>query len=363
MIEYIAIAIVIIILVVFYVYKQKASVNDNKELINIVGLPTESNTPTSTPNLTQAPVPNQAPELNQAPVAIDTKVKYVEFINPNASNDWNKALNIAEVMLYDSNKQKIIDMTCSNVNGTIDGSTADAEVNEMNVLHGKCDYIIDNNLHSFYHGETALGTSVKIILNTAVDLSYIYVRNRFDKNTRNRLNDVVMTLYNSNGTHIKEFTLTNELNQYFPVDLNSGVLSFEKTKFINIDKVSGKTVNLGELKVYDINGILLNVNSYKIIYDNQRIFNDNQGPITNLFDKDHGSIYHSNESADTKAVSLQLIKPEVIAKVIVINRLDCCQDRAIGVTISLIGESSNIIDKLILSDAKEMSFYPQLKPI
>ena len=313
---------------------------------------------------------------NYVSVGGDTSINLIVFLNPNADGDWSHSMNIAEVMVYDNNKNKMPYIGCNPddpakyIGGTINISDSPdyAEINESNVSYGKCDYLMDNNLYSFHHSLPQRGSIVTLQLSTTSipieNLSYIYVRNRFDKNTRNRLNGVVMYLTNSKPGSmkvIKKFTLTNELNQYFPINLNSNILSFEKTTLINIDKPEGGIINLGELKVYDINGILLDVNAYKIIYDNQWIFSNSMGPATNLFDKDNNTVYHSNGSGDSKKISLQLIKPEVIAKVIVINRLDCCQDRAIGVTISLFGESSNIIDKLILSDAKEMSFYPQLK--
>ena len=297
----------------------------------------------------------------------DTLISEIIFLNPTSNGSWDTALNIAEVMIYDVNKQKIA-LDCSpedpkqNISGTIANYN---DINETNIPYGKCNYITDNNLYSFHHSLPDKGSYVSLKLKNPTPLGnivYIYVRNRFDKGDRHRLSGTVMYVLGPNEKVIKRFTLTSELNQYFPFNLNSGGLHFEKTTLININKPGGGYINLAGLKVYDIDGNLLGVNSYRHIKSDVMVFNSRQGPVNNLFDNDDNTIYHSSGNNNTTKLSLQLVKPAVIAKVIVTNRSDCCYDRAVGIVISLYGESgSNPIDNLVLTDARrERSFYPQL---
>ena len=116
-------------------------------------------------------------------------------------------------------------------------------------------------------------------------------------------------------------------------------------------------MNLAELKAYDQNGVQLTFATGS----SSSVFNPDFVPIK-LFDGSNSTIFHSNGDAGGW-VEGDLGADKIVGKIVVTNRQDCCQDRAIGLVLT--GKNSNDVTTYtanITSAQNEYTFYPIVPP-
>jgi hypothetical protein len=92
----------------------------------------------------------------------------------------------------------------------------------------------------------------------------------------------------------------------------------------------GDYINLGELRVFDNNGV--NVAKGKIPTSSSLYAQQFAG--ANLTDDNPSSFFHSNAGVG-EWVMVDLGEPVLISQIDVVNRQDCCQERAVGLQVQL----------------------------
>ena len=104
---------------------------------------------------------------------------------------------------------------------------------------------------------------------------------------------------------------------------------------IKITTTQDSVVNLGELYAFDINGNIIDLLDYSDITQST-YFDQNAFPATNLIDGDENTFNHTLGGVG-QWVNLALTVPIQISALVVVNRVDCCQERAQGLQITLSG--------------------------
>lgn len=112
-----------------------------------------------------------------------------------------------------------------------------------------------------------------------------------------------------------------------------------------------RTFQIGEVKVYGANGLLSAADFESAAYtasdgDYTAIF-----PASNAIDGNPGSFTHTSGGAAIHQLTLQLKNAQVVTKVEVLNRADCCQSRLAGAVIRLKDSSGAVLKQQVLTDA------------
>ena len=122
---------------------------------------------------------------------------------------------------------------------------------------------------------------------------------------------------------------------------------------IKLTQPNAVCLNIGEIRVYDASNNLI-----PIVTGNSSSNFNGSFPATNLWDNNNNSFAHTNcEAGGWFQVDLGSDKP--VAKVIITNRQDCCQDRAVNVVVTLANSAGTVMYKSVIkSIASEYTIIP-----
>jgi hypothetical protein len=124
-----------------------------------------------------------------------------------------------------------------------------------------------------------------------------------------------------------------------PFSITKSDGSFEKNigRYILIKRIDGKAeyINLSELEIYDMNGNKYDNTSFKTFSSTRYDNTTNNYISNNLIDGNTSKLAITKNSPD-EWIMVDLGKNLVIGKMILVNRIDCCKERIVGCSISLI---------------------------
>jgi hypothetical protein len=133
-------------------------------------------------------------------------------------------------------------------------------------------------------------------------------------------------------------------------------------QIVSIELTHDWLLNLGELGVHTASGILKADDFSSITYPDGVQFtsgqtvDDNRFPASNLVDGvPYSFVYPGGVNHKIRAV---LKVPTVVTSVSVWNRVDCCQDRALGVKVRLFDTTGAVYREFTMTDAAGEQVFP-----
>jgi hypothetical protein len=125
-----------------------------------------------------------------------------------------------------------------------------------------------------------------------------------------------------------------------------------EARYVRVERPSanypGNIINLGELQVFDKAGTNIALNTTVTGGPG----NHPAGPWPNLTDGNFGSFAHTSSNGES-FIEVDLGAVKEIAKVVITNRSDCCQDRLGGAKIELLdGSRANVTTTPAIESSK-----------
>lgn len=112
-----------------------------------------------------------------------------------------------------------------------------------------------------------------------------------------------------------------------------------------------RTFQIGEVKVYGANGLLSAADFESAAYNASAGNWAALYPARNAIDGNPGSFTHTDGGAAVHQLTLKLKNAQVVTKVEVLNRADCCQSRLAGAVIRLKDSNGAVLKQQVLTNA------------
>lgn len=110
-----------------------------------------------------------------------------------------------------------------------------------------------------------------------------------------------------------------------------------------------RTFQIGEVKVYGANGLLSAADFESATYTASDGVYSGIFPASNDIDGNPGSFTHTSGGAAVHQLTLKLKNAQLVTKVEVLNRADCCQSRLAGAVIRLKDSSGAVLKQQVLT--------------
>lgn len=125
------------------------------------------------------------------------------------------------------------------------------------------------------------------------------------------------------------------------------------TKPANDNESGWRTFQIAEIKAYSDNKVLTPADFSSIVYGKEPGYDIVNYPATNAYDNNINTFAHTGGLGNEHTLEFTLKTPQIISKVELSNRQDCCPERLSNSKLEFIDENNNVVGRFSIFATKK----------